>query len=96
MCFQFVEELCCGTVTQVEVKDKANYQSFISGETQHGYWYFDNQGSQFTAPITVRVTNSNNEILTFTDIIESVDPPNIYIAHNNFCVKSIHNTNNII
>eukprot|EP00483_Globobulimina_turgida_P011572 UN11594 len=84
----YITELCCGTVTSAEVKDVANYPLFVAGSQPQDddFWIFDNavynQG-YFTAPITVQVTNSNNDTLTFTDVIASINPDNTYYSDNN-------------
>eukprot|EP01084_Bolivina_argentea_P131444 232012_1 len=87
-----VTELCCGSVTKVEVKDALYYPTFVTGiisddPTQEEYWIFDNavyQGNYFTGPITVRLTNSYNETLTFTDILPTVNPGMAYYSDTNF------------
>eukprot|EP01083_Nonionella_stella_P215970 776866_1 len=87
----FVDDLCCGTVTKVEVKDDNLYTSFVISAFENGYWSFNNDGRSFTADITVRVTNSNNEIITFTNVLKSVDGNNndIYYGDTNFCAGSM-------
>eukprot|EP01084_Bolivina_argentea_P287308 492987_1 len=88
----YVEDLCCGIVSKVEVKDYVNYVSYVTGVlSQYDYFQFDNAdygGQSFTAPITVRITNSNNEIIEFVDVIQSVDPGGVYYGNPNFCQPS--------
>eukprot|EP00483_Globobulimina_turgida_P002176 UN02178 len=86
----YIDDLCCGSVSTVEVKDADKYPTFVTGAyySEDDYWYFDNNdfsGDYFTAPITVRVTNSNNETLTFTDVLQTVNPDSTYYADTNFC-----------
>eukprot|EP01084_Bolivina_argentea_P028486 52931_1 len=104
----YVSNLCCGTVTVVEVKDHFHYaNAFVRGYESQAeqtvkkhYWIFDSKmyanivkldhevfsdaNYQFIPQITVRVTNSYNQILTYTDIFDQIVGEHTYYDEQNF------------
>ena len=60
--------MCCGTLTNVEIKDDGSYTSWTSfSDNGDGYYSFDNNGNAFSTPLDVRLTNSLGEQLEIYD-----------------------------
>eukprot|EP01083_Nonionella_stella_P228026 808455_1 len=92
----YVSDLCCTSVAKVYITDYFHYNStFVRGyqsqeTTKDHYWIFDPPnyptvgGKQFIPPITVRVVDIHDNILTYTDIFPQTVGEHTYYSDKNF------------
>eukprot|EP01084_Bolivina_argentea_P103819 185939_1 len=93
LAFYIINEECCGTVSNVTIKDNVNYISWYRyTDNSIGYWSFDNNGNSFTTPISVQITNSNGQIIVVDDIITTLNGNDEFDVADSFC--SIPTTTN--
>ena len=82
---------CGGIITNAEITDNANYNGIWArwNQTKYNLWghfAFDNQGYQFTPPVTIRLTKSSPyESLILPNIITSFTGNDQYDSGDNFC-----------
>ena len=70
----FISNIGCGSVTKVEFKDNDNYSTWYAQTAKYNNneFQFNNNGASFSTPASLRITNSNGDVLTtgiiFTDL----------------------------